>query len=145
MAGAGLAAAGVIGMRTGGAAQGASEAPLTAVDVRTAVERFAAAVAEEDDAALSRVLAPGVKRVFPTDAQRGRRTVLAAYRSQFAAGRVEAYEVTGLEAEGGEAGRATGRYRLEVAGRRPVTGEIVFGVVRDRGRPRIGLVAATPD
>ena len=42
------------------------------------------------------------------------------------------------------AATASGRYTLSRAGRPPVGGRIVFGVVRERGRPRIALIAATP-
>ncbi len=49
-----------------------------------------------------------------------------------------------LEASGGRAGRASGTYRVEREGRDAIEGRIVFGVVRDRGQPRIALIAVTP-
>jgi serine/threonine-protein kinase len=90
------------------------------------------------------VLARDAQRVFPTDAERGRAAVVAAYRGQFRRDRIASYEVGGLSVEAGRVGRASGRYTLSRAGRPPVGGRIVFGVVRERGRPRIALIAATP-
>jgi hypothetical protein len=47
--------------------------------------------------------------------------------------------------QGGRVGRATARYTVGLEGEREVTGSIVFGVVRERRHPRVGLIAATPD
>jgi serine/threonine-protein kinase len=119
--------------------------PLTEGDVRSAVEGFSDAVASEDAAALSRVLARDVQRVFPSDTQKGRGVVLDTYVSQFRGNRISGYEVEDLSVSGGRAGRASGRYELSREGRDATGGEIVFGVTRERGRPKIALIAATPD
>ena len=42
------------------------------------------------------------------------------------------------------AGRASGTYKVERDGGDPYEGTIVFGVIRERGEPRIQLIAATP-
>jgi ketosteroid isomerase-like protein len=129
----------------GSPAAGAATGPLDDGEVRAAVSVFADAVAGENSAALSRVLTRDVQRVFPTDVQRGRAAVLATYRGQFRGNDIAAYEVGDVEVQGGPAGRATGTYRLERTGRPAVGGRIVFGVRRERGRPKIALIAATPD
>lgn len=118
--------------------------PLSENDVRTAAERFAEAYAQEDPAALSRALTADVKRVTPGDEQRGRAAVLAEYRRQFAGTDVRDYRFEDLEAEGGRAGRASGRYVVTRADGDPIQGDIVLGVRRDRGRARIALIAAEP-
>ena len=48
-------------------------------------------------------------------------------------------------AKGGRVGRASGAYRVQRKGGKAIEGQIVLGVVRDRGRPRIGLIAVTPN
>jgi serine/threonine-protein kinase len=118
--------------------------PLSEGEVRAAAERFAEAYAQEDPAALSRALTTDVKRVTPGDEQIGRSAVLAEYRRQFAGTDVRGYRFEDLEAEGGRAGRAAGRYVVTRAGGDPIQGDIVLGVRRDRGRARIGLIAAEP-
>ncbi len=45
---------------------------------------------------------------------------------------------------GGRAGRAGGAYLVRRAGGESIRGRIVFGVVRDRGRTLIALIAVTP-
>ena len=45
---------------------------------------------------------------------------------------------------GGRAGRASGTYRVRRANGTSFGGRIVFGVLRDRGSPRIALIAVTP-
>jgi len=60
-----IAAAGPFGTGEGTGA-------LTETDVRDAVEAFATAYTQEDDGALSKLLARDVSRVTPSDAQRGR-------------------------------------------------------------------------
>ena len=122
----------------------AATAQLSGGDVRSAVDGFAAAVAEEDPTALARVLARDVKRVFPGDAQSGRAAVLATYRGQFRGNQISGYELTDLEVDGGRAGRASGRYSLERSGRDATGGRIVLGVKRERGRPKVALIAADP-
>jgi hypothetical protein len=118
---------------------------LTDGDVRDAVDGFAGAVASEDSAALSRVLARDVQRVFPGDSQRGRTAVLSTYESQFRGNQISGYEIRDVDASGGRAGRASGRYELRRAGRAAAGGRIVLGVRRERGKPKIALIAATPD
>ena len=46
---------------------------------------------------------------------------------------------------GGATGRASGRYVATYAGEPDVTGTITFGVLRDRGEPRIALISARQD
>ena len=122
----------------------AATAQLSGGEVRSAVDGFATAVAEEDAGALARVLTRDVKRVFPGDAQTGRAAVLDTYQGQFRGNDISGYEITGLDVAGGRAGRASGRYSLERAGEDPTGGRIVLGVKRERGRPKIALIAAEP-
>jgi len=122
----------------------AASAQLSGGEVRGAVDAFAAAVAQEDADALARVLARDVKRVFPGDAQTGRPAVLAAYQGQFRGNAISGYEITGLDVTDGRAGRASGRYALERKGRAATGGRVVLGVKRERGRPKIALIAAEP-
>jgi predicted Ser/Thr protein kinase len=118
--------------------------PLTTTEVRRAADRFARAYGSEDAGALSRSLSSDVQRVSPGDVQRGRSAVVAEYRRQFADSEVRGYRLENLEVEGGSAGRAAGRYVVDRAGRAPISGRVVFGVERVRGRPRIGLIANEP-
>jgi len=134
--------AAVMLVREGGTA-GAS-VQLTTGEVRDAADAFAAAIASEDQAALSRVLARDVKRVFPEDSQRGRADVLSAYRTQFGDNEITGYELDDLDVTGGRAGRAAGRYELRRGGRDATGGTIVLGVKRERGRPKVALIAAEP-
>ncbi len=55
-------------------------------------------------------------------------------------------QVQGRRAQvsGGRAGRASADYRVDREGRAAIEGRIVLGVVRDRGQPRIALIAVTP-
>jgi len=118
---------------------------LTEADVRGAVQAFATAYTEEDGDALSKALASDVSRVTPSDAQRGRENVVREYRRQFAANPTERYVITDLTVRPGRIGRASGRYVVSRSGRGPITGQVAFGVQREQGRPRVGLIAATPD
>jgi ketosteroid isomerase-like protein len=152
LAGAGLAVAGAAGAvvllgATGGGTDAASRpgAPVARGEVSALARAFAAAFAREDAGALQRILARDAERVLPGARQRGRVAVLRAYRGQFADSDTRTFTLEGLQAEGGGAGRATARYRATYAGEADVTGTITFGVRRERGRPRIALVAATPD
>jgi serine/threonine-protein kinase len=119
--------------------------PLTRGEVRDAVSAFAGAYGHEDGRALAGTLASGVERVTPGETQRGRRAVVRAYRQQFASNAVTSYRFDEDELQSGATGRAAGRYVVSRSGAKPITGRIVFGVQRDRGSPRIGLIAATPD
>jgi len=143
----GLAAAGVavgVALDDGGATRAVS-AYLSAGEVRGAAEDFAAAYGDEDAAALRSTLARNVQRVAPDGAQRGRQTVLAVYRRQFAGAHVETYELDDMQVDAGAAGRAAGRYTVRRSGRDDITGRVAFGVVREGGRPRIALIATQPD
>ena len=66
------------------------------------------------------------------------------YERQFRSQDTRGYELEDLEASGGRVGRASGSYRVDREGRDAIEGRIVFGVVRDRGEPRIALIAVTP-
>jgi hypothetical protein len=85
-----------------------------------------------------------VVRVLPSGVARGRARVVREYESQFRAQDTQGYELDDLTVQGGRAGRASGSYRVERKGRQPIEGRIVLGVVRNRGEPRIGLIAVTP-
>ncbi|MET0510473.1 MAG: protein kinase [Thermoleophilaceae bacterium] len=126
---------------------GAREASgaVTATDVRDAVEAFATAYTREDDEALSTLLAREVSRITTSDAQRGRVSVVREYRRQFAENPTERYVLTDLLVRPGAIGRASGRYVVSRLGREPITGRVAFGVQREQGRPRVGLIAVTPD
>jgi serine/threonine-protein kinase len=140
---AGVAIAAIAGAGPFGTGEGAGA--LTETDVRDAVEAFATAYTQEDDDALSKLLARDVSRVTPSDAQRGRESVVREYRRQFAANPTERYVLTDLSVRPGGIGRASGRYVVSRSGRGPITGQVAFGVQREQGRPRVGLIAATPD
>jgi hypothetical protein len=127
-----------------GVGAGNPNAPLSENDVRDVAQDFAQAYEAEDGAALRRTLTPGVKRVLPTGVARGRATVVNEYERQFRSQDTTGYELEDLEATGGRAGRASGRYRVERKDRSAIEGRIVFGVVRDHGRARIALIAVTP-
>jgi hypothetical protein len=131
-------------MQDGPSNASSAGAQLTEGDVRDAVGSFAGAIASEDDAALSRVLTRDVQRVFPGDSQRGRADVLATYEGQFRSNEISGYEIKDVDASGGRAGRASGRYELRRAGRDAAGGQIVLGVRRERGKPKIALIAAKP-
>lgn len=140
---AGVAIAALAGAGPFGTDEGAGA--LTETDVRNAVEAFATAYTQEDDDALSKLLARDVSRVTPSDAQRGRESVVREYRRQFAANPTERYVLTDLSVRPGRIGRASGRYVVSRSGRGPITGQVAFGVQHEQGRPRVGLIAATPD
>ncbi len=63
--------------------------------------------------------------------------VVNEYERQFRSQDTRGYELEDLEARGGRAGRASGAYRVKREGGDAIEGRIVFGVVRDRGQPRI--------
>jgi len=117
--------------------------PLSEDEVRDAAQAFADAYATEDPVALGQAVTRDVVRVLPGGRTQGRQQVVDQYERQFD-GNVRGYELEDLEVSGGRAGRASGRYRVEREGDETIEGRIVFGVVRERGRPRIELIAATP-
>jgi hypothetical protein len=127
-----------------GAGAGSSTAPLSESDVRDVAEDFAEAYEAEDGAALRRTLTPGVQRVLPSGVARGRARVVGEYERQFRSQDTRGYELEDVEARGGRVGRASGAYRVDRKGGDAIEGRIVFGVVRDRGQPRIALIAVTP-
>ena len=129
--------------RQGAAA--AQVAPLAEGEVRAAAEAFAQAYETEDGRELRRLLTSNVQRVLPTGVVRGRDAVATEYESQFRTNATRSYELEDLTVSGGRAGRASGGYRVRRDGRPSITGRIVLGVVRDRGRTRIALIAVTPD
>ena len=141
-----LAAAGAtVGLLADRSAPRQVSVSLTGEEVRAAARDFAAAYGGEDAEALRRTLARNVQRVAPDGAQRGRASVLAVYRSQFAAADVESYDLDDLEIVPGAAGRAAGRYAVRRAGREDIEGRVAFGVIREGGEPRIALIATQPD
>jgi serine/threonine-protein kinase len=115
--------------------------PLSSNEVSAAARAFAGAYGREDARALNALLSPDVQRVSAADVQRGRRAVIAAYRSQFRSQVTRGYELDGLRVEAGPVGRAQARFRVLRASRPPITGQVVFGVERRHGRPRIRLIA----
>ncbi len=126
-------------------ADGTPTGPLTAAEVRDAAQSFADAYSNEDDAALRRTLTPAVRRWGANGAaQRGRPAVVGEYHRQFATSKVKDYALDGLKVSGGPAGRAEGRYTVTRDGAPPITGRIVFGVVRRDGKPAIDLIATEP-
>jgi hypothetical protein len=138
-----------VGPLGGGSGDGdpARSGPLSAGEVRSAVDAFATAYGNENERALARSLTRDVSRVTPGDSQRGRDAVVAEYARQFERYDVRGYTVADLEVQAGTAGRASGRYTVTRSRGGPITGEIVFGVQRERGRgrARVALIAATPD
>jgi Protein kinase domain len=137
-----IAGAIAVAVALGGDAHGG---PLRAGEVRSAARAFARAYGDEDRRALGRLLTRDATRVGTTDVQRGRAAVLAEYGRQFAANRTEGYDLTGVRATGGSVGRVSGRYAVRRAGRPPITGELVLGVVRGGGgEPRIRLITSEP-
>jgi serine/threonine-protein kinase len=141
---AGLVAVGLLaGVLFGDGGATARTGPLSEDEVRGAAEAFGDAYAAEDPAALRRTLSRDVLRVLPGGRSQGRDQVVDQYARQFD-GNVEGYELEKLDVRGGRAGRASGSYRVNRDGGDPYEGRIVFGVVRERGEPKIALIAATP-
>jgi hypothetical protein len=81
--------------------------------------------------------------MLPGGRAQGREQVLNQYTRQFD-GKVRSYDLNDLTVTGGRAGRASGTYHVDRGEGNPYDGRIVFGVVRERGEPRIRLIAATP-
>ncbi len=116
---------------------------LSEDEVRSAAEGFASAYGDEDPAALRATLARNVVRVLPGGRTQGRDQVVDQYTRQFD-GKVGGYDLNDLTVTGGRVGRATGTYHVDRKGGDPYEGRIVFGVIRERGEPRIQLIAARP-
>jgi hypothetical protein len=140
----GLVAVGlVLGLVFGEPGSAARTGPLTEDEVRNVAQSFADAYAAEDPGALRATLARNVERTAPGGVSRGRDAVVDQYVRQFD-GKVGGYELDELEVQAGRAGRASGTYHVERDEGDPYDGQIVFGVVRERGEPRIALIAFTP-
>ena len=88
------------------------------------------------------MLARNVERTAPGGTSRGRDAVVDQYERQFD-GKVGGYVLDHLDVQAG-VGRASGTYHVERESGDPYDGSIVFGVVRERGEPRIALIAFTP-
>jgi hypothetical protein len=141
----GLVAIGLVaGLLFGDPGSAARTGPLSEDEVRDVAHSFAAAYAEEDPAALRATLSRNVVRTLPGGTSRGRDEVVDQYERQFD-GKVGGYELDDLEVQAGRAGRASGSYHVERDAGDPYDGTIVFGVVRERGLPKIALIAATPE
>ena len=70
--------------------------------------------------------------------------MLRAYRRQFQDSETRSFELSDLEAR--RLVRPRDRaLRRDLRGEPDVTGTIVFGVLRDRGKPRIALISARQD
>jgi serine/threonine-protein kinase len=128
----------------GGTAPPPAVEPVTDAEVRLAVDRFSHAYATEDARALSRVLTRDVVRVLPGGRQQGRSTVVREYARQFRAMDITAYDVSDLSVQSGDAGRAEGDYTVRRRNAGPFGGHFVLGVVKERGRVRVRLIAAVP-
>jgi ketosteroid isomerase-like protein len=145
-----LASAAVAVTLLAGSGGGAGErslpgAPVDEGEVEALANEFAAAYGDEDSAEIGRLLTRDAERVVPGAHQEGRAAVLQAYRSQFEDSETRSFELRDLAATGGATGRATARFVATYAGEPDVTGAIVFGVLRDRGTPRIALISARQD
>ncbi|WP_157592686.1 serine/threonine-protein kinase [Solirubrobacter soli] len=145
--GVGAIAAGVValGVVPGGADTPEPGAPVSSGDVERMAKSFASAYGDEDAPRISRLLTSDAQRTSPTDSQVGRRTVVAAYESQFNDNAITGMELDGLSGEGGASGRATAKYKISYKGAKPTTGQMTWIVIRDKGRPRISLIAFRPD
>ena len=120
-------------------------ASLSEDEIRGAALDFAAAYGAEDAEALRSTLTRNVQRVGPDGGQARRDNVLAVYRRQFAAAKIDAYVLDDMQIVPGAAGRAAGRYTVRRSGRDEIGGRVAFGVVRENGRARIALIATQPD
>jgi hypothetical protein len=133
----------VLGLVFGDPGAGARTGPLSESEVRDVAYAFADAYAAEDPAALRATLARNVERTAPGGVSRGRDDVVDQYARQFD-GKVGGYELDDLEVQAGRGGRVSGTYHVERDEGDPYDGSIVFGVVRERGEPRIALIAFRP-
>lgn len=114
---------------------------LSNSDVENVARSFARAYSREDSRALARLLSPDVQRVSASDLQRGRASVVGAYRSQFRSQVTRAYKLDDLKIDSGPVGRAEASFTVERGGRPPIRGDVVLGVERRDGRARIRLIA----
>ena len=139
------AAAVAIAVVPGGAGTPPPGAPVSDAEVRRLAKSFEAAYGDEDAARISRLLTSDAQRVFPGDRQRGRAAVVEVYKGQFASNQTTGFKLKDLKTEGGPAGRATARYTASYEGEPDTTGTMTWTVIRERGRPRITMIAAEPD
>ena len=72
----------------------------------------------------------------PAGSRAGARAWWVSTRRSSGRRRREGYELGDLAVQGGRAGRASASYRVERGDGDPIEGQIVLGVVRDRGEPR---------
>ena len=117
---------------------------LSADEAGDVAKAFASAYEDEDGRAIGLLLTRDAQRFLPGGVARGRAKIVTEYERQFRAQETRGYELDDLDVQGGRAGRVSGSYRVTRAGDPAIEGRIVFGVVRDRGRPRIALIAITP-
>ena len=143
--GAAAAAVVVLAGLGGGDSDEPAGAPVDDGEVEALAQDFAAAYGNEDGAELGRLLTRDAERVVPGARQEGRAEVLRAYRRQFQDSETRSFELSDLEVDGGSSGRASARFVATYEGEPDVTGSIVFGVLRDRGTPRIALISARQD
>jgi serine/threonine-protein kinase len=140
------AAAAVLLSGSGGADAGEQAgAPVDEGEVEALAQEFATAYGNEDGAEIGRLLTRDAERVVPGARQEGRADVLQAYRRQFQDSETRSFELRDLDVEGGSSGRATASFVATYEGEPDVTGSITFGVLRDRGTPRIALISARQD
>jgi ketosteroid isomerase-like protein len=133
----------VLGLVFGDPDSAARTGPLSEDEVSDVVHAFADAYSAEDPAALRATLARDVERTAPGGISRGRDAVVDQYDRQFD-GKVGGYDLEIADLQAGRGGRASGTYHVERDGGDPYEGSIVFGVIRERGEPRIALIAFTP-
>ena len=123
---------------------GARTGPLSEDEVREVAYAFADAYAAEDPAALRATLARNVERTAPGGTSRGRDAVVDQYERQFD-GKVGGYELDDLDVQAGRGGpRQRHATTWSARAATPTTARSCFGVVRERGEPRIALIAFTP-
>src|SRR4051794_20923240 len=141
----GLAAVAALAVAGAGGTQPPPEVEaVTSSEVELAVQRFSHAYTRESPRALSRLLTSDVVRVLPGGRQQGRKAVVHEYAQQFASMNITSYDVSDLSVQAGDAGRAEGTYTVHRKGSSSFSGHFVLGVVKERGRVRIRLIAATP-
>jgi serine/threonine-protein kinase len=133
----------VLGLVFGDPDSAARTGPLSEQEVRDVAYAFADAYAAEDPAALRATLARDVERTAPGGVSRGRDEVVDQYNRQFD-GKVGGYELEIEDVQSGRGGRAEGTYHVDRDEGDPYDGSIVFGVIRERGEPRIALIAFEP-
>ncbi len=133
----------MLGLVFGDPDSAARSGALSEQEVRDVAYAFADAYAAEDPAALRATLARNVERTAPGGTTRGRDSVVDQYNRQFD-GKVGGYELDIADVQAGRGGRASGSYHVDRDSGDPYDGSIVFGVVRERGEPRIALIAFTP-